>query len=64
MRTTLEKVAKLYDLVEEMREVIKELREVQVDVQLGRDNDYRDPLATDVAIRVTLKPGCRNLDAH
>lgn len=59
---TLEKVARLYDLVDEMRQVISELREVNVDVRIGNHHNINDPLGTHAAIMVTLRPGCERLE--
>jgi hypothetical protein len=58
IQTTLEKIARLYDLVEEMREIIRSLHEVEVEVKISSLYSGSDPLAEKAAIMVVLRPGC------
>ena len=58
VQTTLEKIARLYDLVAEMRDVIKELNEVEVDVKISRTQNFADPLADTAGVMIVLRPGC------
>lgn len=62
MQATLTKVARLYDLVEEMRGIISELHEVDVEVKIGTRYDQSDPLAAHASIMVLMRPGCERLD--
>lgn len=58
IRTTLAKVARLYDLTAEMRQIVQELHEVNVEVSIGKMNRY-DPLGDATAsIAVFMRPGC------
>lgn len=58
MKTALEKIARLYDLIAEMRTIIAELKEVSVIVRIGRSQSYTDPLGTQADIQVIMRPGC------
>lgn len=62
VQQTLLKVARLYDLVAEMRTIIAELRACKVDVRLGADYDHKDPLHANAVIHVTLLPGCDRIE--
>jgi hypothetical protein len=59
IKSTLEKVARLYDLTAEMRAIIQELHEVSVEVSISKLNRWnQDPLDAAATIAVMMKPGC------
>ena len=58
IQTTLEKLARLYDLIEEMRGIIKDLHEVDVQVGISNFNSWQDPVGEAASIMVRFRPGC------
>ncbi len=59
----LNSIARLYELVTEMREVIKDLHEVRVEVKIGSYQSF-EPLSKAAQISVYLSPGCELIDRY
>ena len=58
IKSTLEKVTRLYDLTAEMRQIVQDLHEVGVEVSISKYNRWGENLDAAASIMVIMRPGC------